>query len=95
MEWLKSLLGIGKLEKEITLNKKKIKSLEKFHYKKSNNEENEVLQVLKGKMTTREISKKLNKSRSRISFILNQLEKNKKVKESGKKGREILYEKIK
>ena len=54
-------------------------------------EEKQILKVLNKKMTTSEIAKKLGKSRSRISSYLNGLEKKGKVKEVGKKCREVLY----
>jgi len=56
--------------------------------------EREVLGVLKGKMTTTEIAKKLKASRTWVSLLLNKLEREKKVKEVGKKGRSVLYEKL-
>jgi len=132
MEFLRKILGIEQIEREILklkkslvskeLNKKisqlerRISNLEirdaKLHDSVSNLivlskkkfktkpetiklEEREILKALKGRMTTSQIAKKLGKSRSWISLLLNKLEREGKVKEAGKKGKAVLYEKIK
>ncbi len=81
---------IKSLEKEI----KELKSLHPSGIKKLNKYEQNVLKLLKKPMTTKEVAKKLKKSRSWTAFVLNQLEREGKVKENGKKGREVLYERM-
>lgn len=68
------------------LEKKKLRPETLSRYKKM------VLDTMKGSVTTSQIAERLNWSRSWASTILNRLEKEGKVRESGKKGRELLYE---
>jgi len=57
--------------------------------------EEEVFQALEKQMTTEEVASKLGKSRSLTSILLNRLEKKGKVREAGRRGRELLYERVK
>ena len=92
MEFIKKILGINKLEKEIGQNKKEIKELKIItKSEEAKNYENQILRFLKTQKSTTEISKKLKISRSRTSQILNRLEKKNKIYEHSKKGRTILY----
>jgi len=55
--------------------------------------EEKVLNALDKARTTDEVASEVGKSRSWASRVLNLLEKKGKVKESGRRGRELLYEK--
>ncbi len=89
MKFLKYLLGIENLEKRI------LKIEEKLQNSDSENSEDteQILEVLTRPFTTIQIAEKLKKSRSRVSSLLNELERTGKVKEVGKIKREILYKK--
>jgi len=50
-----------------------------------------ILDLLSEPKTTRDTASVIKLSRSRTSFLINMLEKNGKVIESGKRGKEILY----
>jgi len=63
-------------------------------YETSEKFRKEILDFLSEPKTTSEIAKKLNKSRSWTSYVLNRLEKKGKVREKGMRGREILYERV-
>jgi hypothetical protein len=92
MEFIKKILGLNKLEKEIGQNKKEIKELKIItKSEEAQNYENKILRLLKTPSSTIEISKKLKIGRSYTSLILNNLEKKNKIYEHSKKGRTILY----
>jgi|TARA_B100001971_G_C18235318_1_gene566720 DNA-binding transcriptional ArsR family regulator len=96
MKLLKSLLGIEELEKRMSNVENKIKKLEKLHIARIEIIEDEgrkILGVLTKPLTTSQIAKKLGKSRSWVSSLVNKLERENKVKEAGKKGRSVLYKK--
>lgn len=102
MRFLKSLLGIdeleNKLEKRIDSIETKIKKLEKLHLARVEvieKEERKILNVLTKPLTTSQIAKKLGKSRSWVSSLINNLEREGKVVETKKIGKKILYQKKK
>ena len=97
MGWLKSLLGIEELEKRIIKIEKKMNEFEKFHSARIGiieNAEEQILKILTTPMSTSQIAKEFKKSRSWASLLLNKLEREGKAKESGKRGRSVLYEKV-
>jgi biotin operon repressor len=90
MGWIKSLLGIKKLEKEVDGLEKDVGKLKKADAK-GEEMKKKILGILKGEMSTKEIARKLKIGRTWISKLINQLEREGKVKESRRRGREILY----
>ena len=53
-----------------------------------------ILGLLASPKTTRQLADELGMSRTWISLALNELERGKKVKEVGKRGRAILYQRV-
>ena len=85
MEIIKKWLGIEKLEKEVEELKEITTPENSASYEKK------ILKLTQKPTSTTEIAKRLKLSRSRTSNILNKLEKQNKVFEHSKKGREVLY----
>ncbi|MGM5483045.1 MAG: hypothetical protein ACQESF_06275 [Nanobdellota archaeon] len=106
---LREILGIGKLEKRLEKQGKQLKRLENVMHKFEDRLEkienprnpktvakdiNDILKALKKPMTTTDLAEKLDKHRSWISLLLNRLEREGKVVEARRKGREIVYAKV-
>ena len=72
---------IGKLEDVLDINSQHARELK-------------IMSILIEPMTTREIAKKLGICRSRASQILNILERQGRVQECGRRGKQLLYKKI-
>lgn len=53
-----------------------------------------ILEILSEPKTTGEIASELGRSRSWTSYVLNQMERRGYVKESGRRGRELLYARV-
>lgn len=92
--WVKKILGISQLERRVENLEELFQKRFKTKPETIKRDERKILKILEGKMTTSQIAKKLNKSRSWISLLINKLEREGRVKEVGKKGRAILYEKV-
>ena len=91
------LLGLEDVKTRIDSLESRMETIETFiepDIQRLEESEEEVLQTLDGKMTTEELASKLGKSRSFTSLLLNRLEKKGKVREAGRSGRELLYERI-
>jgi len=91
------LLGIEEMKTRMDDLESRMETIETFvepDIKRLEESEEEVLQVLNEKMTTREMASKLQQSRSFTSLLLNRLERKGKVREAGRSGRELLYERI-
>jgi len=91
------ILGISKLEKRIARLEKAVSDLQKKHSPKKETIAKDMRRILKAldkDMTTRELASLLNKHRSWISLLLNKLEREGRVIEVDKRGREIVYTKI-
>ena len=98
MGWLKKILGVSALERKLEklegIVENLVEAVETGQSPAENlsKSEKELLTVLEGRMTTDAIAEKLKKSRSWVSSLLNDLERDGKVKETGKEGKTILYE---
>jgi len=57
-------------------------------------EQMKLLLALDTPQTTKQLAERLDLSRSYTSTLLNRLEKTKKVKESGRRGREVVYKRV-
>lgn len=102
---LKELFGVKNLEKRLFRQESQLKKVENVlrdlqervskiegtHPDVNEQDKKKILRELKQPMTTTQLAKKLNKHRSWISLLLNQLEKEGRVKEVRKRGREIVY----
>jgi len=87
-------LGIDILEKMLASVNKRLRAVEE---KLSNQtdawqaDSARILSLLSKPMTTKQLASALDKHRSWVSQIVNELERQGKVAEVGKKGRELLY----
>ena len=98
--WLKRVLGVVELEKQVNDLKIRMDRLdsatpevEKGSALEITPAQKEILDVLKGnRMATETIAEKLNKSRSWVSSLINDLERDGRVKETGKEGKTVFYE---
>lgn len=91
------LLGLEELRTRMDSLESRMEIIETFvepDIQRLEESEDEVLHSMDGKMTTRELASKLRQSRSFTSLLLNRLEKKGAVREAGRSGRELLYEKI-
>jgi len=90
-------INLKKINEHFKNLEKRISKLEKLNNKKSHvlNSENKdmkkILDLTKKPISTKQIAKKLGKSRTWASRLVNQLEKQGKVVEFSKKDREIFY----
>lgn len=103
------MLGIDKLERRLKKNEEQLKRMEKFFHQledrvaKLENPHNpetvqkdkqKILRELKTPQTTTELAQKLNKHRTWISLLLNELQEKGMVYEKKRRGRQIVYAKV-
>ena len=88
---LDGLVGIKELEKRVTEIERRLDRLEERHLTEADKDKERVLELLDDPKTTNELAKILGKKRSWVSKILNELERENRVKELGKKDRKDLY----
>jgi len=101
---LKDILGITRLEKQFKRFGKRLDGIEERLSKLEEphkprpetytRDKNEILNNMKKPMTTTEVAEKLDKHRSWISLLINKLEREGKVYEKKRRGREIVYWKV-
>ncbi len=84
------LLGINELERRIERLERKVSALEG----KKGEIEDELLELLSKPMTTRQLAKMTGKSRAYISLVLNRLEREGRIREVGRKKRQVLYQRV-
>ncbi len=89
---IKKVLGIEDLEQKVSRLSEDMEELKAKIKETTRDEQAELLDALEGRMTTSEIAEIVGKSRSWTSFLLNKLERTGRIREAGKKGREVLYE---
>lgn len=97
MGFLDSLLNVGELKAKIDELESRIAVLESVvspDVDKLEQRESMVLDVLTEPMSTEEVASAVYKSRSWASLVLNRLERNGKVREAGRRGRQLLYERV-
>jgi len=96
MGFLDGIFGSKKDERLDRLEKRmdRVESLLEEEYSASRETEDKILGLLSEPKTTDEIAAAINLSRSRTSFLINKLEKEGKVKEKEKRGKEIVYVKV-
>jgi len=97
MSLFDQILGLEKIHDRldrIEFRLAKLEELEKAEVEPLELGEEKVLQLLKEPLTTEEVASRLKKSRGWASLLLNRLERKGRVKESEKKGRELLYVRI-
>jgi len=91
------LLGLKRIEDRLSRMEERLGAVEELledEYKPSEEFKKDILEFLSEPRTTAEIANRLGKSRGWTSIILNILEKKGRVKESGRRGRELLYERV-
>jgi len=91
------ILGLKKTEERLSRLEERLDAVEELleeEHQASEEFRKEIIDLLSEPRTTSEIAEKLGRSRSWTSIILNLLEREGKVRESGKKGRELLYARI-
>ncbi len=100
LELEKKLAKVESNSKEVEVLSVRMSKLEEGLKKRSKaspevreRDKKEILKALVGQMTTRQVAKKIGKSRSWVSLLINRLEKEGKVVEAEKKGKKVLYEK--
>jgi len=96
MGFLDGIFGSKKDERLDRLEKRmdKVESLLEEEYSAGRETEDKILELLSEPKTTDEIAATINLSRSRTSFLINKLEKEGKVKEKERRGKEIVYVKV-
>jgi len=91
------LFGSKKTDERLDLLERRmgrVESLLEEEYASAKETEKTILDLLREPKTTDEVAAAINLSRSRTSFLINKLEKEGKVKETEKTGKEIPYVKI-
>ncbi|MBN2250720.1 MAG: hypothetical protein JW724_01425 [Candidatus Altiarchaeota archaeon] len=91
------LLGLRELKEKITGIESRIEALEALiepDYDSLLEGEEKVYGFLEEPLTTQEVALRTGKSRSWASLILNRLERTGTVREAGRKGKELLYERV-
>jgi len=91
---LDSLVGIRKLEERVTKLERRVDILEKACLPKSERNKLQVIELLDEPKTTDEVAKMLGITRSWASKILNELEREGRVKELGKREKKDLYVRV-
>jgi len=86
--------GLEKRVKRLEEDVGTLKAMNMNEYTSFAKNRGQILAVLKEPMTTQEVATRMGLSRSRTSVILNQLEREGKLKEVGKRGREDLYARV-
>ena len=96
MGFLDGIFGSRKDERLDGLEKRmdRVESLLDEEYSAIRETEDKILELLSEPKTTDEMAATINLSRSRTSFLINKLEKEGRVKEEERVGKEILYVKI-
>jgi uncharacterized membrane protein len=100
LELEKKVAKIDQINKKIDNVSEKMSKLEEHLKKRSKaspevreRDKREILRALTGRMTTNQIAKKIGKSRSWVSLLINRLEREGKVVEAEKRGKKVLYSK--
>ncbi|MBU4267174.1 MAG: hypothetical protein L6243_01740 [Candidatus Altiarchaeales archaeon] len=96
MGFLDGIFGSRKDERLDGLEKRmdRVESLLDEEYSAIRETEDKILELLSEPKTTDEMAATINLGRSRTSFLINKLEKEGKVKEKEKRGKEIVYVKV-
>jgi len=97
MSLFEDILGLGEVKKRLKSIEERLDRIEIVigpEIESLERGEEKVLNALDRARTTEEVASEIGKSRSLASRILNLLEKKGKVKESGRRGRELLYERV-
>jgi len=92
MSFLSQMLGIEELNAKIERLEERVKALEEGSQSTINRDKARILDILEKKpLNTVEVAQKLRRHRSWTYLLLNQLEREGKVKEDGKREGETVY----
>lgn len=99
MGLLDGILGIKDVKKRVDRIDKRLENVEKLiaeEYEPLEEFKVSILECLSDyePKTTEEMASELKKSRSRVSYVLNQMEKEGSVKEAERRGKELLYVRV-